>query len=160
MVTYKIYTFLYFNVDYDHQEHLFWREWNYSQFQNTSGGVKIMKFWIARLLKTLIFGRPKHLKIRPKSSQTPSPTRQRFSKKNPGWCSQKLFNGRFPVSHPVPQLCPQPAWIPFPFRSHLSLRERTYLCIAFNALYSNWCLFFQFCFSRNTKPEQCVCTMQ
>jgi len=32
------------------------------QFQNTRGGVKVMKFWIVRLLKTLIFGRSKNLK--------------------------------------------------------------------------------------------------
>jgi len=62
MVTYKVYTFVYFNVDYHHQEHLFVREWNDSQFQNTRGGVQAMKFWIVRLLNTLIFGRSKHLK--------------------------------------------------------------------------------------------------
>jgi len=62
MVTYKIYTFVHFNVDYHHQEHFCVREWNHSQFQNTRGGVKVMKFWIVRLLKTLIFGRSKHLK--------------------------------------------------------------------------------------------------
>jgi len=34
----------------------------FSIFQNTRGGVKVMKFWIVRLLKTLICGRSKHLK--------------------------------------------------------------------------------------------------
>jgi len=79
--TYKIYTFVYLNVDYHHQEHSLVREWNDSQFQNTREEVKVMKFWIVCLLKTIILGRSnKHLKNSSKSSQTPSPTRQRFSK--------------------------------------------------------------------------------
>ena len=61
MVTFKICTFVYLNVDYHHQEHFFGREWNDSQFQNIRGEVKVMKFWIVCPLKTLIFGRSKHL---------------------------------------------------------------------------------------------------
>jgi len=62
MVTYKLNTFVYLNVDYHHQEHFFVREWNDSHFQNTMGGVKVMKFWIGFLLKTLILGKSKHIK--------------------------------------------------------------------------------------------------
>ena len=61
MVTYKISTFVYFNVDYHHQEHFFVREWNDSQFQNTRGGVKVMKLWIVRQLKTFFLGNLKLL---------------------------------------------------------------------------------------------------
>jgi len=62
MVTCKLHTFVYLNVDYHHQEHVVAREWNDSQFQNTRGGVKVMKFWIVRVIKSLVFGRSKHLK--------------------------------------------------------------------------------------------------
>jgi len=62
MVTFKICTFVYLNVDYHQQEHFFGREWNDSQFQNIRGGVKVMKFWIVCPLRTLVFGRSKHLR--------------------------------------------------------------------------------------------------
>jgi len=44
------------------EEHFLIREWNDSQFQITREVVKVIKFWIVRLLKTLIFGISKHLK--------------------------------------------------------------------------------------------------
>jgi len=44
MFDYKVYTFVYFNVDYHYQEHLFVRERCDCQFQNTGGGVQVMKF--------------------------------------------------------------------------------------------------------------------
>jgi len=57
MVTFKICTFVYLNVDYHHQEHFFWWDWNDSRFQHTRRGVKVLKFWNVCSPKTLISGR-------------------------------------------------------------------------------------------------------
>ena len=57
---------------------------------------------ILNSLKTLIFGRPRHLKISSESLQSPSPTRYRFSKRicrlTPANLRRQIFFiGRFPV---------------------------------------------------------------
>jgi len=102
MVTYKVYTFVYFNVDYHHQEHLFVREWNDSQFQNTRGGVQAMKFWIVRLLKTLIFGRSKHLKNSSKILANTFSDSLAILKKICRLTPANFFHRKVPSSLPVP----------------------------------------------------------
>jgi len=91
--------------------------------QNTRGGVKVMKFWIVRLLKMLIFGRFKH---RNNSFKILANT---FSDSLAAILTQ-LTTANF--------FFQQDSWLPsrshncahnphgfFPFRSHFSLRERT-----------------------------------
>jgi len=116
MVTFKICTFVYLNVDYHHQEHFFVGEWIDSRFQyDTRRGVKVLKFWNVCPLKTLIFGRSKHLK---NSSKILANT-----------FSDSLAILKPPGSLPVPiTLSELWEWL-FTFPSHNSLRKRTPLLI-------------------------------
>jgi len=85
------------------------------------GGVKVLKFWIVCPLKTLLFGRSKHLK---KSSKILANT---FSDSLAilSWRRQIFLNGKIPGSLPVPITVSELwEWL-FPFPSHNSLRERT-----------------------------------
>jgi len=61
MVTYKISTFVYLNVDYHHQEHFFGREWMSTnlKYKGKSQGLEILN---CLSTKNSYFGRPKHLK--------------------------------------------------------------------------------------------------
>jgi len=123
MVTYKICTFVYLNVDYHHQEHVFGREWNDCQFQNIRGGVKVLKFWIVGPLKTLIVWETQTLK---KIFQNPPDTfsdslailKENFA----GWHRQIFFDRKIPRagSLPVPITVSELwEWL-FPFPSHNS----------------------------------------
>ena len=141
MVTFKIYTFVYLNVDY----HFFGREWNDSQFQNIRRGVKVMKFWIVCPLKTLNVGRSKHFKNSSKIlantfSDSPAILNNFFA----GWRRQIFFHRKFPGSLPVPITVSELWECLFPFPSHNSLRGRTPLVISPNL----W-LFSQYCLSRS-----------
>jgi hypothetical protein len=121
MVTFKICTFVYLNVDYHHQEHFFGREWNDSQFQNIRGGVKVLKFWIVCPLKTLIFGRSKHLKNSSKTRKH----RLRLASDSQKRICRIFFHTKIPGSLPIPiTVFELWEWL-FPFHSHNSLRERT-----------------------------------
>ena len=116
MVTFKICTFVYLNVDYHHQEHFFVGEWIDSRFQyDTWRGVKVLNFWNVCPLKTLIFGRSKHLK---NSSKILANT---FSE------SLAILKpaGSLPVPITLSELW---EWL-FTFPSHNSLRKRTPLLI-------------------------------
>ena len=140
MVTYKICTFVYLNDDYHHQEIFFGRQWNDFQFQNIRGGVKVLKFWIVCPLKTLIFGRSKHLKKPSKIlANTFSDSLAILKKKIAGWHRQIFVNrkmnlqipGSLPVLITVSELW---EWL-FQFSSHNSLRERTLLASTQERIY-------------------------
>ena len=87
-----------------------------------------MKFWIVCPLKTLIFGRSKHLNFLFKIlANTFSDLLAILKKTIAGWLRQFFFHTKIPGSLPVPITVSELwEWL-FPFPSHNSLREQTLL---------------------------------